>query len=231
MGVLEFTEEQARAQPQNFDQVDGQGDSQMAEEGEGHFISGEQMWQTGVPDEACLPHLHVITYRKNYPVNTLAELPLKNISDNYVAEHQEELSGAYAKILAFLRLFLGGDRIAAEYLLLSLVSRIYRREGGLTIGALNINLNGVSPEQAALICEFVQAVNPLVCRFDATIQSLSEQRFMPAKNHDSNKMDEGYMGTLINNTVFMFDETRLEPGKLVNHGVPNIAAMATLVEM
>ena len=164
-------------------------------------------------------------------MNTLAELPLKNISDNYVVEHQEELSGAYAKILAFLKIFLGNDSVAAEYLLLSLVSRIYRREGGLTIGALNINLNGVSPEQAALICEFVQAVTPLVCRFDATIQSLSEQRFMPAKNHDTNKMEEGYMGTLINNTVFMFDETRLEPGKLINHGVPNIAAMATLVEM
>ena len=107
-------------------------------------------------------------------MNTLAELPLKNISDNYVVEHQEELSGAYAKILAFLKIFLGNDSVAAEYLLLSLVSRIYRREGGLTIGALNINLNGVSPEQAALICEFVQAVTPLVCRFDATIQSLSE---------------------------------------------------------
>lgn len=110
------------------------------------------------------------------------------------------------------------------------MSRTYRREGGLLIGDLNINLSGLTQEQASLICEFVQAVNPLVCRFDATVESLSKTRFTPRKNYDTNLMEEGLMGTLVTGTVFMFDETKMTAGKLVNHGVDNIKAFATLIE-
>ena len=73
-------------------------------------------------------------------------------------------------------------------------------------------------------------MNPFVCRFDATINSLSETRFTPRKNYDTNQMEEGLMGSLVNGTVFLFDETQLQPGKLVNHGVENIKALATLIE-
>ena len=38
------------------------------------------------------------------------------------------------------------------------------------------------------------------------------------------------MGSLTNDTVFMFDETKMEPGKLIKHGVENIKALATLIE-
>jgi len=43
-------------------------------------------------------------------------------------------------------------------------------------------------------------------------------------------MEEGLMGTLVNGTVLMFDETKMTPGKLINHGVDNIKALATLIE-
>ena len=226
VGVLEYTEEQALAQPRQFDQ---EGDSQMSHEEE-NIIPAEQMLSTAVPNEDCLPHLHVITYRKNHPLNTLRELPLRKISEEYVTQNQESLSGAYAKAVAFLKLFMNNDRQAAEYTLLSLMSRTYRREGSLLIGDLNINLSNLTPEQGALICEFVQAVNPLVCRFDATVESLSETRFTPRKNYDTNQMEEGLMGTLVSGTVFMFDETKMTAGKLINHGVDNIKALATLIE-
>lgn len=188
------------------------------------------MLATIVPNEESLPHLHVITYRKNYTLNTLSEFPLKNISDNFVSEHQDDLSRSYQKIHAMLKLFLNNDRCSAEYLLLALMSRTYRREGAFLIGDLNVNLSGVTVEQSELICEFVQAVNPFVCRFEATIDSLSETRFTPRKNYDTNQMEEGLMGTLVNGTVFLFDEAKMETGKLVKHGVDNIKALATLVE-
>ena len=38
---------------------------------------------------------------------------------------------------------------------MSLLSRTYRREPGLLIGTLNVNLSGVSPEQADLLCQFI----------------------------------------------------------------------------
>ena len=127
-------------------------------------------------------------------------------------------------------MFLANDAHAASYLLLSLLSRTFRRETGLLLGDLNINLSGVNPEQAALICDFVQAIYPLVCRFDADVESLSSTRFTPRKNYDTNQMEEGLMGTLLNGTVFLFDETKMKPGKLINHGVDNIKALATLIE-
>ena len=70
----------------------------------------------------------------------------------------------------------------------------------------------------------------MVCRFDATVESLSNTRFTPRKNYDTNQMEEGLMGTLVNGTVLMFDETKMIPGKLIKHGVDNIKALATLIE-
>ena len=153
---------------------------------ENNFISEQQIMSTSVPDEECLPHLHVVTYRKNYTLHNLRELPLKNISDSYISEHSEDIKSGYAKCVAFLRLFMGGDRHTAEYLLLGLISSVYKRENGLLIGDLNLNVSGLTPARARLICEFVQAVNPLVCRFDASVESLSETRFIPRKNYDTN---------------------------------------------
>jgi hypothetical protein len=52
-------------------------------------------------------------------------------------------------------MFMSNDKHAAEYALLSLISRTYRREGALLIGDLNVNISGINPEQANLFCEFV----------------------------------------------------------------------------
>ena len=197
---------------------------------EQNIVSAEQMAATAVPNEECLPHLHVVTYRKNYPVNTLSQLPASKISENYVTEHQSQITSAYQKCMAFLKMFMSNDKQAVEYALMSLISRTYRREGALIIGDINVNISGITPEQASLFCEFVQAVNPLVCRFDASVDSLSQTRFTPRKNYDTNQMEEGLMGSLVNGTVLMFDETKMQPGKLINHGVDNIKALATLIE-
>jgi len=55
---------------------------------EQNIVSAEQMAATAVPNEDCLPHLHVVTYRKNYAINTLKQLPQSSISENYVTENQ-----------------------------------------------------------------------------------------------------------------------------------------------
>lgn len=72
-------------------------------------------------------------------------MPLHTISKDYVSEQRDVIKSAYAKCVAFLKLFLSNDCHAAEYTLLSLISRAYKREPGLLIGSLNINLSGVTP--------------------------------------------------------------------------------------
>ena len=129
-----------------------------------------------------------------------------------------------------LRLILNNDKHAAEFALLSLISRVHKREGAMLLGELNINLSGVAPEQAQLLREFLCAICPLVCNFTATIDSLSNVKFTPKKNYDTNLMEEGLMGTLVNGTLVLFDETHLNPGKIDNFGVENIKSFANLIE-
>lgn len=100
----------------------------------------------------------------------------------------------------------------------------------MLIGDLNINLSGVSSGQAQLLKEFLSAICPLVCNFSATIDSLSNIKFTPKKNYDTNLMEEGLIGTLVNGTLVLFDETTLNTGKIDNFGVENIKSFATLIE-
>ncbi len=48
--------------------------------------------------------------------------------------------------MAFLKMFMSNDKQAAEYALMSLISRTYRREGALLIGDINVNISGISAE-------------------------------------------------------------------------------------
>jgi len=52
---------------------------------------------------------------------------------------------AKQKALAILKLILG-DTEAAEYLLISILSRVHTRSSGLILGNVPLNISGVSPE-------------------------------------------------------------------------------------
>lgn len=43
-------------------------------------------------------------------------------------------------------------------------------------------------------------------------------------------MEQGYLATLTPGTVLIIDETNMVPGKIINNGVKNIKALATLIE-
>ena len=58
-----------------------------------------------------------------------------------------------------------------------------------------------------MLRDFVSAIYPLVCHFTATLDNLSNVRFTPKKYYDTNLMEEGLLGTLVNGTVLLFDET------------------------
>ena len=62
-----------------------------------------------------------------------------------------------------------------------------------------------------------------------TIESLSEMRFQPRKNYDSNQMEAGLFQVL-DGTNIICDETSIENGKITKNGVTNIRAMAELIE-
>lgn len=58
---------------------------------------------------------------------------------------------------------------------------------------------------------------------------MSEARFQPKKNYDTNSMEAGMM-QMLDGTSLIIDETKLESGKFENNGVHNIKAIAELIE-
>ena len=54
--------------------------------------------------------------------------------------------------------------------------------------------------------------------------------FGSKKNYDTNLMEQGYLSTILNGTTLIVDETNMQPGKIINNGVKNITAIATLIE-
>lgn len=62
-----------------------------------------------------------------------------------------------------------------------------------------------------------------------TTESLTEMRFQPRKNYDTNQMEAG-MFQMLDGTNIICDETELMPGKMDGHAVTNIKTLAELVE-
>ena len=163
-------------------------------------------------------------------MNHISELSASQISEHFFAQNSVKVQEAFSKIVAMLKLILNGDKVAANYLIIALISRVFKREGSFILGNVNINLDCVSSEQAELLGDFIGAICPMVCPIVASKESLSSLRFTPIKNYETNKMEPSIFSTLSNNTVLLFAETMLEAGEVNNNGVHNIRALATLIE-
>lgn len=88
----------------------------------------------------------MLNWQRNYIVNTLSQLPKTKIEATTIQEHKDLLCSGADKIKAVLALILNGDKQAAEYTLIALVSRIYKKESLFLMGNMALNLTGISPK-------------------------------------------------------------------------------------
>ena len=79
----------------------------------------------------------------------------------------------------------------------------------MLLGELNINLSGIKPKQAQLLTEFLTQIYPLVCYFEATTETLSKVKFTPKKNYETNRIEDGLLGTLVSGTLVLLNESGL----------------------
>lgn len=68
------------------------------------------------------------------------------ISASTINENKDLLYGACQKIIAVLSLIFNGDKVAAEYCFISLISRIHKREQVFLMGNIALNLTGIAHE-------------------------------------------------------------------------------------
>ncbi|TYZ68015.1 hypothetical protein PybrP1_001525 [[Pythium] brassicae (nom. inval.)] len=130
----------------------------------------------------------------------------------------------------------GGDALAAEYLVLALLARVYSRPDPATpLGNLSLNLALSSALAADAVRATVDSVGaavralvPVCAAVDLALASLNASAFAPHKDYETDAMVGGAL-QVPHGTVLLVDETALSAGELSAQGVKNVGALQSLV--
>ncbi|CAI7923214.1 unnamed protein product [Closterium sp. NIES-53] len=174
------------------------------------------------------------------------------------SEHQGGAAAAAsirAALLSRLAAALGGDRLAAEYFLLQLLSRVHTRIEPMPLGKLSLNLSGfpepssaptpshpppplsssppslsqaASPSLSALTSS-LQTLLPATHTLPLSLDTLNSRRLTPHKDYTSDRLVSGVL-QLPAGTHLTIDETCLKPGRVTALGSQNLQALKELME-
>uniref|UniRef100_A0A667YE24 Mini-chromosome maintenance complex-binding protein n=1 Tax=Myripristis murdjan TaxID=586833 RepID=A0A667YE24_9TELE len=182
------------------------------------------------PPASLVPRLHMI-YAKPLPhCNPL--LPSAALEDNsaFLSSTLSEMASVRTELLAYLTHVLLGDALAAEYLILHLISSVYARRDVLPLGKFTLNVSGC-PTVASYterLYQIIQQLVPCSYRLSMSLQNMNQLRLVPKKDYVANRLVSGAL-QLARNTSLFLDETQLEQGQLDTTGVRNITALGNLI--
>jgi len=148
-------------------------------------------------------------------------------------------------VIQFISAALGGDELAAEYVLMNLLSGIYARVDVTQLGRFIINLSGSprapasSPASATTLSTLaspfaeslgnvISSIVPKTCLVPLSLNFLNNSRLQPSRDINSNRLQATYL-QISDGTHVLVDETILNEGNLNEMGVHNIRAVSQLV--
>jgi hypothetical protein len=123
--------------------------------------------------------------------------------------------------------------LAAEYIMLATLSRIYHRstEEGINLGVLGINLTGASQDTAGQFCDGLCALLsnfvPRCVKQCINIDSLNAGVLVTQKDYAKNRIIPSAL-QLSTGTVLLCDETALGEGQLSPRGVKSLQSLHSL---
>eukprot|EP00752_Nemacystus_decipiens_P010697 g9526.t2 len=216
---------------------EGQQHRQASFMGGGNPFQGLEDFSRKIPPPSLAPRLHCVFHRKVAPGAPLEvdpdrpQVALHALTGPLSTPLDDFMRDAKRKAIEHLAGALRGDSLAAEYALLTILSRAYVRTESLAPGSLSLNLRGVAADQ---VPGFHAAVSDLVAkcvRVPITTKSLSEKfKFAPKKDYEADRLMVSSL-QLSDGTVVVLDETSLEPGKVGTEGVGNLAALNSLASL
>ena len=129
-----------------------------------------------------------------------------------------------------------GDALAAEYLLLHLLSRVHARSEPMVVGALSLNLRGLGSggdESAAAaaadaVVAAVATLAPRLLRRTVSVDALNAEPWTPRKDYSTGRLGSTTL-QLAAGTHLVLDETRLQAGMLYGTGLRNVQALKQLM--
>ena len=186
------------------------------------------------PPTSVVPRFHALVARRATP-HGFATLPRR--AESGASPHPRltpelRARGAELKsaIVAHLAAPLGGDALAAEYVLSTLVSRVHSRTDAMALGKHATTLLG-APEGgfvARALAAAIAQIAPCVAHLPLSISSLNARPWTPRKDYATNRLRSGPL-QVAPGTALVLDETALTAGQLGEIGVRNIHALRDLV--
>jgi hypothetical protein len=181
-----------------------------------------------IPDMDKYPVLHVMEY---------LEHPYKNAT-KFWNEIPELDSGRIAeirdKLFEILTDIYGGDEVVAEYVLLTLLSKVQNREDGMPVGISCINLYSTDETVSSEILKgterFMKLLTAHTLSAQVDLDSLCSVKMVPKKDYDTNRLSRGDL-QILNSTTVLFDETMMKEGKKESEDlIHNMQGIASLIE-
>ncbi|ESO96921.1 hypothetical protein LOTGIDRAFT_231720 [Lottia gigantea] len=187
--------------------------------------------QVHSPPPSLVPRLHVLLHTKLQHTNPLVLSDTKHIEFTIkLNQVKTEVSKIREELLSTLEHILLGDKLAAEFFLLHLISRVYGRADVMPLGKLTLNISGCpnSRYYGGLINRFISALVTKCHLLPLTINNMNSMKLIPKKDLKANRLESGIL-QLSDNTHLVIDETVLEAGQLNPQGVKNITALGNLI--
>ncbi|KAF6143113.1 hypothetical protein GIB67_041181 [Kingdonia uniflora] len=174
-----------------------------------------------------VPCLHCIVHRK------LATHDF--ISKSTVIEAMPSLiRGIRESLLGYLTTVLGNDCLAAQCILLHLLSQVHARVDSAALGKLSVNLTGFVQESLSVFGNqlnvAIQNLMPISQTISLTIGYLNTASLSPKKDYETNRLVTGVL-QLAEGTHLTVDETPLDVGTLDSTGVKNVELLKNLMEL
>lgn len=181
-----------------------------------------------------VPCVHVLFMEKSSSDEKL----LKQLSsgDNQNLENQNEIR---TKLINLLSKELNNDKLASEFLLLSLISRIHTRKGPITLGSFSLNLSNFSlsptststspsSDSNSKLYNLLSSLLPTCVLQSLSLSHLnsSNTRFSPKSNGEN--LSSGRF-QLPKGTQIIIDENSLNEGTLNQQGTENLKTLNELL--
>ncbi|CAF1800242.1 unnamed protein product [Brassica napus] len=184
-----------------------------------------------------VPRLHCIIHRKLETQHFLNGSSLS--TEASIPSVFKEIRESLMKYLTGL---LGDDHIAAQFLLLHLLSKlshvclplwVHERVDNVAVGKLSLNLIHLDKESMSIfgtqLRDALKSLLPFTQSIPLTIEYLNTASLGPKKDYGTNRLVPGVV-QIADGTHLILDETELHPGTLNSVGVENAKLLKNLLE-
>ena len=214
---------------------------------------GEEL-ATHQPPASRVPRLHAISWKRLTDANPRTGRLLAEERLRALGEMQAHVLHLRHVAVEALRATLGGDQLAAEYVLLTLVSAVAKVDNlGAPVGNFSLNLTSCGTERPAEakdaqfdppvdgrvhpgtcspythpLVAVLEQLAPLLFYLPVTPHRLNTMDCVPKKDYVTNKLRAGLL-QLAKGTLVVVDETAMAEGNITEHGVRQLQALRRVV--